>query len=107
MKKRRYSFIEKDDNRKSRRSLCLTAVSGVMTIILFMYSSSRAGDVGSVAGTFGLIAAVFALIAFVYGVQALSGGEEKQRLAVISTVLSGVVLIIWFGVCLLGIHRMT
>lgn len=104
MKKKRFSFIERDENRKSRRSLWLTAVSYGIMIILFLVSSHMEGKVGLPAGAFGLIAAVFSLVAFAYGVQALSGREGKPQMAVISTTLSGIALIIWIGVCLLGIH---
>lgn len=104
MRKRRYSFLEHNENKRSVRSLRLTGVSAVILVILLIIGSSTEGKAGLAAGAFGLIAAVFSLIAFIFGVQALSRQEGKQQLAIVSTTLSGVLLIIWTGICLLGLH---
>ncbi|MEE8886466.1 MAG: hypothetical protein SOI56_07895 [Eubacteriales bacterium] len=103
MSRRKYSFLKNDDSRNSKRSIALSAVSAIIFIILILVSI-MAGVSGPASGAFGLMALIFSVIAFALGVKALTNHEGKQNLAVIGTMMSGVVMILWGGIFILGIH---
>ncbi len=104
MSRKRYTFLKDDKNRNSRRSLALSGISALIFLILLMAGYASDGKTGPAYGAFGLMAAVFSVIAFALAVEALSAGTDRRQTAVISTIISGVLMIGWAGIFLLGIH---
>nr|WP_027871874.1 hypothetical protein [[Eubacterium] cellulosolvens] len=104
-KGRRYTFIEKERFNDTKVSLILSVVSaltmGVCILISFIVQAK--GDVA--LGAAGFAAALFAVYGFILGMKELSGNPEKQNLAMLAAGLSGVMMIAWIVLFLLGVSH--
>ena len=104
-KSRRYTFLEKERINDTKVSLILSAVSalimGVCILISFLVQAK--GDVA--LGAAGFAAALFAVYAFFLGMKELSANPEKQQPAMLAAGVSGVMVIAWGVLFLLGVSH--
>ncbi len=102
-KETRYTFLEKEKALDTVVSLILSAASALILLLAVMFSFSREGQANAAAGAAGLMGALFSLYAFWLGMKALTRKEGRFRNAAAAAILSGILLIIWGGIALLGL----
>jgi hypothetical protein len=97
--------LEKERINDTKVSLILSAVSalimGVCILISFLVQAK--GDVA--LGAAGFAAALFAVYAFFLGMKELSANPEKQQPAMLAAGVSGVMVIAWVVLFLLGVSH--
>ena len=102
-KKYKYSFAKKDGDRSGRDAVILAAVSFVLFLILCLASFLSSGQGGAALGGLGFFAMLLALYGCVLGFRSISRKKTFQREAVVGSISSGVIFILWLALFLVGV----
>ncbi|MDO4523635.1 MAG: DUF6142 family protein [Eubacteriales bacterium] len=102
-KKMMYSFAEKKNSVNGIISTIMGTVSLVLLLVIVYISYYERGEAGIYAGTFGISGFLFALCGFGVGILSFSEKNIKYRYPKIGSILSGVMLVIWLGLYLIGV----
>ncbi len=103
-KKGKYTFIVQDNGVNAKASIVISLISAALMGILILIAFLVQGQAGMAIGAVGLIGALLAVYAFILGMRALVRRECDFRLASVSGILSGILVIFWLALVLLGLH---
>lgn len=102
-KTHKISYIRKSFARKSRVSLPFAVAALICCIASLGISAYRQGNGDVNVAAWGVSSMIFAVISLLYSVSAFLEKEMNYLLAKISLGISGVLLVIWVSVVVVGV----
>lgn len=104
-KQRRISYIKKPFSRKSFSSLGFMAVGVLAFLISLGLSVHNQGNGEVNIAAWGITSILFSVIAMWYGASSFLEKEMNYILSKISMTVSGILLVFWFCMILVGLIR--
>ena len=101
--KQKFRFVSKPVARGGKQSIALAAVSGAVMIASMIVSFIYEGNGGSILGALGLCAILLAGYGFVLGIKGLNEKKVNHMYSFIGTVTSGLAVILWLTIFLVGL----
>jgi len=101
----RYTFLQDESAPHFRAALVLSGVSLAVLCVLVVVSAAAAGGIGMTGGAAALAAMLTAWYAFAVSMRELVRRPVCVRLAVLGTVSSGVLSIVWLALLLSGVKQ--
>lgn len=102
-KKYKYSFAGKKEVREGRGAIVLSALALALFFISISISYISEGNAGIVIGACGLFSFLCAVYGFYLGLSVLKTRQKGQAIAVVGSISSGIVAILWLTVFLMGL----
>lgn len=105
VKRPRYTFLKDESTPQCKYSLMLTGASFGCLAVLLAIATAQSGLTDAALGAAGLAGLLVAWYSFSVSLRELVKRPPVMRLAVISTILSGVLSIIWLALFLAGVKQ--
>ena len=103
MKEQKYSFYDKKETGEGKASVWLFAAALVFFLAGIVYSYIKRGAAGPLAGGLELVAGLLALYSFLTGIRALKKREGGHVMAVIGSILGGILAVVALTLFLAGL----
>ena len=105
VKRPRYTFLKDESAPHFKAALIMAGISLAVLAVLVTAAATMTGGIGVIGGAAGLAAMLTAWYAFAVSMKELAGRPVCVRLAVISSVSTGVLSIVWLALLLSGVKQ--